>query len=293
MRRTAFTLIEVLVVVAIIALLVAILLPSLARARELSMRTVCLSNEHQLALGWTLYTDENKGNLVNSTAESGAGSITGDCQPLQWWLDKYAPPWVKCVSWTTYPNTWTVDQQKQAIRAGALYKYIRTTDVYHCPATKRNEIITYAGSIPLNASYRETMAPAFSWAVDHGCWPRRIDEIGRPVERFNFVDHVPTDPDFAWIANDANTGRFWPGKTCGHFSDRLAGRHSKGTVYAFCDGHSEYWRWRTKDMYRFAVQDYMDDPPEEFGTLSMKKNPEFIRLSRALWGHKFTTTWWD
>lgn len=59
--RRAFTLIEILVVVAIVALLVAILLPSLANARELARRTVCATQLKQfsnstisknLAAGW-------------------------------------------------------------------------------------------------------------------------------------------------------------------------------------------------------------------------------------------------
>lgn len=53
--RAGFTLIEVLVVVAIIALLTAILLPSLKRARGQAQATVCASNLHQLGLGLALY----------------------------------------------------------------------------------------------------------------------------------------------------------------------------------------------------------------------------------------------
>jgi len=56
-----FTLIEVLVVVAIIALLISILLPSLAAARAQSRTTICLSNLHQAGVAITTYTVENKG----------------------------------------------------------------------------------------------------------------------------------------------------------------------------------------------------------------------------------------
>ncbi len=58
--RCAFTLIEVLVVVAIIALLVAVLLPSLARAREQARATVCLSHLKQQGLGLSSYSADNK-----------------------------------------------------------------------------------------------------------------------------------------------------------------------------------------------------------------------------------------
>ena len=43
-KRNAFTLVELLVVIAIISLLVALLIPVLRSVRELSQRTVCLSN---------------------------------------------------------------------------------------------------------------------------------------------------------------------------------------------------------------------------------------------------------
>ncbi len=59
--RTGFTLLELLVVVAIIALLMAILLPSLSAAREQSRRVVCASNLHQITLAWHMYLDESKG----------------------------------------------------------------------------------------------------------------------------------------------------------------------------------------------------------------------------------------
>lgn len=54
-RRSGFTLIEVLVVVAIIALLIGILLPTLARARDQARASACLSNLHQLGIGTVAY----------------------------------------------------------------------------------------------------------------------------------------------------------------------------------------------------------------------------------------------
>ena len=60
-KRNAFTLIELLVVVAIIALLVAILLPSLSRARDEAERIACASNLHQCGLALRMYADDYDG----------------------------------------------------------------------------------------------------------------------------------------------------------------------------------------------------------------------------------------
>lgn len=61
--RAGFTLIEVLVVVAIIALLISILLPSLKAAREQAKITVCASNLHQIGISITHYVNESRGEL--------------------------------------------------------------------------------------------------------------------------------------------------------------------------------------------------------------------------------------
>ncbi len=60
-RRSGFTLIELLVVVATMALLMAILLPSLRRARAQTRRVVCQSNVRQVAIGWHGYLRESGG----------------------------------------------------------------------------------------------------------------------------------------------------------------------------------------------------------------------------------------
>ncbi len=59
-----FTLIELLVVISIIALLVSILMPALGKAKEQAAAVACLSNVHQLALGWVTYAGDNDDRLV-------------------------------------------------------------------------------------------------------------------------------------------------------------------------------------------------------------------------------------
>ena len=62
-RPPGFTLIELLVVISIIALLIGILLPALAAAREATRKSVCLSNVRQIGVSFEVYASEREGNL--------------------------------------------------------------------------------------------------------------------------------------------------------------------------------------------------------------------------------------
>lgn len=82
MRRTrAFTLIEVLVVVAIIALLVSILLPSLARARSQARMVQCQANVRQVLTSFIMYSVDNGGRLPGNRQDSYADWLGGDNGP--------------------------------------------------------------------------------------------------------------------------------------------------------------------------------------------------------------------
>jgi prepilin-type N-terminal cleavage/methylation domain-containing protein len=60
-RQRGFTLIELLVVISIIALLLAILMPALNRARRQAKAVICQANLHQWGLIWSAYTGDNDG----------------------------------------------------------------------------------------------------------------------------------------------------------------------------------------------------------------------------------------
>jgi prepilin-type N-terminal cleavage/methylation domain len=73
--RRAFTLIELLTVIAVVGILAAILVPTVGRVRENARASQCRSNLRQIGMAYSLYADANRGMFPKKTAASAFDSM--------------------------------------------------------------------------------------------------------------------------------------------------------------------------------------------------------------------------
>jgi prepilin-type N-terminal cleavage/methylation domain-containing protein len=125
-REAGFTLIEILVVIAVIAVLVAILLPCLNHAREAGRRAACMGHMYQLQIAWHLYAVDWHDHIVNGQPVPQLG---GSQTP------NYGKPWLA----TYVPNGYSGPTAALTVmRTGALAPYIADVRTYLCPGRYRH-----------------------------------------------------------------------------------------------------------------------------------------------------------
>jgi prepilin-type N-terminal cleavage/methylation domain-containing protein/prepilin-type processing-associated H-X9-DG protein len=231
-RRTAFTLVELLVVIAIIAILAALLLPTLTRAKTQARRVHCVSNERQLALTWLLYAGDNNDALVSN----GHGTATELRNRTLWVLgDTHF-----------YLPAFTDSQFLINPKYAAFGAYLKSVSVYKCPSDQ-STIRVNAMTVPKIRSY--AMNAYLGW--DEGgrnAVPRELNANylvakklsnlakPKPAGIFLFQDVLPENlcyPAFMVLLGERPESFF-------HFPSSL---HRGGGVVTFADGHAEFHRW--------------------------------------------------
>jgi prepilin-type N-terminal cleavage/methylation domain-containing protein/prepilin-type processing-associated H-X9-DG protein len=109
--RSGFTLTELLVAIAILAVLIALIMPTFSSVQSRGRGASCLNNLRQLAAAWGMFAAENDGRLVESNN-----------------------------GWAQGANTLA------AIQQGGLFPYLKDTKVYRCPSDDSNHLRSYSMS---------------------------------------------------------------------------------------------------------------------------------------------------
>jgi prepilin-type N-terminal cleavage/methylation domain-containing protein/prepilin-type processing-associated H-X9-DG protein len=256
-ERRGFTLIELLVVISIIAILMAILMPALKRAREQGQRGVCQGNLKNLTLAWIMYADGNDDKIVNGASGfyyvSGGGTVSDPGNPAiieRPWCGK---GWGNNWNNQNVDNTGLTDaQKKQAIHDGALWPYTSNEGSYKCPSGRRNEFVTYSVVDAMNGLYRDgttsSTVGGHPGAVGRRIgktvlWIKRRTEIAEPTgaERMVYIDEGAMTPDS--YAVNYRHGPWW---------DNPPVRHGDGTTVSWADGHSIHLKWKATETIEFG-----------------------------------------
>ena len=247
LRRVGFTLIELLVVIAIIAVLMAILIPTLNRAREQGKRAACLSNLKQLQLAWVMYADDNDGKIVNGSAS-------------------WENPQRNEIPWVWIPSRYASSAEAQEeFESGALYEYCSLPKIFKCPSGVPGEWATYAIVDAMNGH---------NWGgtLPKGVYIKNRSEIRHPSKRIVFIDEGRLSFGSWTVYYDEE--RWW---------DPVPIRHGKGTTFSFADTHAEYRKWtdpRTieiaeKELRAWTGGGYHDEHPD---------NEDLRWVQRGVWG---------
>ena len=209
-RRRAFTLVELLVVIAIIAVLIAILLPVLSKAKENARAVNCQSNQRQLAQAFLLFAHDNKGQLPGN------------------WFDRDNPIPAR-TDWL-FGNSIS-GSYLDAPQKGTIWPYVaRKMDVYRCPSLVQGQPGT-----KLNSNGRFDYA---AYLILSGAKVTRI----RPMSRYTYPSGKKENVVTPLLCEEEpaygiNTNNMEGGHSNG---DAMAHRHHGGGFYASIDA-SVHW----------------------------------------------------
>ena len=142
--KSAFTLVELLVVIGIIAILISILLPALNHARKKAQAVACASNMRQIYVAMLMFTQDNKGHLPRTYGVGETPTTHPDLPKVAAWLQKVGG---------------AAGHADMADDQGALWKYIpgqkAREELLMCPGDTGERLFGHAtmDQYPRNFSY--------------------------------------------------------------------------------------------------------------------------------------------
>jgi prepilin-type processing-associated H-X9-DG protein/prepilin-type N-terminal cleavage/methylation domain-containing protein len=249
-RLRAFTLVELLVVISILALLLAILIPALSRARAKGREIVCMNNLKQLQTCAKLYSLDNDDFLLPNR--------------YVYYLDTQQPADGFSKDWTWCPGLAPFDTTTDNIKHGLLYRYNTSTEIYHCPSdfshvrTEDGKLLSMRRTRSYNLSQSINGLPYSDDTLTLPSFAKESEIDNPPPSELLFFVGVHEDsildshfgiPPRGWrFAEDPPS--WW---------DLPAGRHSQGCNFSFADGHVEHWHWATPKIFTELGQAVRDD----------------------------------
>lgn len=206
-NRAGFTLIELLVVVAIIVVLMAILMPSLGRAREQAKSLLCQTQARSLAIADIMYADENNGWITPVT--QGSTSWWGFLRP--YWKNQVFRAPDGTAKEAPFCNVFV---EKYGPIAPSVWTYPNNVTGYHFN----------------NRFYSYGLGRKFSISAN----PSRVVRIWDDTQVFRSANKN-CDGGFPWQSGGPTNGGSWY---------QLDFRHVGNTLnVAFLDGHVEFLKW--------------------------------------------------
>jgi type II secretory pathway pseudopilin PulG len=189
--RIAFTLVELLVVIGLIALLIGILLPVLSSVREKANRVKCSTNLRQIGQAELTYAVDNKGHYPRVYWEGNAAAFYFVLQR------------------TPAPGSWPYDPNDVTAGIYLLVRYrMLTLDVFLCPSSTQKRDVVVDGGVeipPLERNNFSDLKP-YSWSVSYcfaNPYPVIADLDFPETTKFR---HSPSAPAENAIAADRNDG---------------------------------------------------------------------------------------
>jgi prepilin-type N-terminal cleavage/methylation domain-containing protein/prepilin-type processing-associated H-X9-DG protein len=254
-RADGFTLIELLVVVAVIGILAGILLPALANSKIKAIGAVCLNNQKQIVLGFTLYSSDHN------------EAILGTLKP-EMDTDLSMGGYLRAPDLPILPGTpvnAALDRVFAAMNNSLFMKYVPAHYSHHCPGDTRTKRLK-PGQGWAFASYSKMEGMnGTRWSaqqIPH----TKITAIQSAATAAAFVEEAdPRGYNVAtWFLNGPDT----PG-----WVDPLALFHGKWTSFSFLDGHAEGRTWRDPATIKAAL-----DAAKGTHTFFWPNNPDFLWL---------------